>query len=137
MNWGCPKMRVGDISLSQARVASPRTLFRAWAVGVTLIALTLIPAHAAEFGTGPWVKGYTDIFGGVVPSVPGFYFRTDAYHYEGSADRTIFNGFAQLGVEEDYTATIAALTYVTPWKILGGTYAVARSEEHTSELQSR
>jgi hypothetical protein len=28
-------------------------------------------------------------------------------------------------VEEDYTATIAALTYVTPWKILGGTYAVA------------
>src|SRR3990170_7364884 len=80
---------------------------------------------AAEFGTGPWVKGYTDIFGGVVPSVPGFYFRTDAYHYEGSADRTVLNGFAQIGVEEDYTATIAALTYVTPWKILGGTYAVA------------
>jgi hypothetical protein len=83
------------------------------------------PAHAAEFGTGPWVKGYTDIFGGVLPPVPGFYFRTDAYHYEGSADRTIFNGFAQVGVEETYTATIAALTYVTPWKILGGTYAVA------------
>ena len=38
---------------------------------------------------------------------------------------TVFNGFAQIGVEEDYTATIAALTYVTPWKILGGTYAVA------------
>ena len=83
------------------------------------------PAHAAEFGTGPWVKGYTDIFGGILPPVPGFYFRTDAYHYNGSADRIIFNGFAQLGVEEDYTATIAALTYVTPWKILGGTYAVA------------
>jgi len=65
MNSGCSKMRVGDISLSQSSVAPPRTLFRAWAVGVTLIALTLIPARAAEFGTGPWVKGYTDIFGGV------------------------------------------------------------------------
>ena len=82
-------------------------------------------ARAAEFGTGPWVKGYTDIFGGILPQVPGFYFRTDAYHYNGDAERTIFNGFAQVGVEEDYTATIAALTYVTPWKILGGTYAVA------------
>ena len=81
--------------------------------------------QAAEFGTGPWVKGYTDIFGGVIPSVPGFYFRTDAYHYEGDVNRTIFDGFAQIGIEQDYTATIAALTYVTPWKILGGTYAVA------------
>jgi hypothetical protein len=83
------------------------------------------PARAAEFGTGPWVKGYTDILGGIVPPVPGFYFRTDAYHYNGDAERTIFNGFVQASVEEDYTATIAALTYVTPWKILGGTYAVA------------
>ena len=81
--------------------------------------------QAAEFGTGPWVKGYTDIFGGVVPSQPGFYFRTDAYHYEAEVDRTIFNGLAQVGVEQEYTATIAALTYVTPWKILGGTYALA------------
>src|SRR3990170_4184748 len=80
---------------------------------------------AAEFGTGPWVKGYTDIFGGVVPSQPGFYFRADAYHYEAEVDRTIFNGLVQVGVEQEYTATIAALTYVTPWKILGGTYALA------------
>ena len=80
---------------------------------------------AAEFGTGPWVKGYTDIFGGVVPSQPGFYFRADAYHYEGDVNATILNRFVQIGVEEDYTATLAALTYVTPWKILGGTYAVA------------
>jgi len=82
-------------------------------------------SRGAEFGTGPWVKGYTDIFGGILPPVPGFYMRTDAYHYEGDANRTIFNGFVQLGIEEDYTATIAALTCVTPWKILGGNYAVA------------
>jgi hypothetical protein len=29
----------------------------------------------------------------------------------------------QLAVEQDLTATIATLTYVTPWKIFGGTYA--------------
>ena len=82
-------------------------------------------ATAAEFGMGPWVKGYTDIFGGVLPSVPGFYARTDAYHYEGSVDTTIFNGRIGLNVDQDYTATLFALSYVTPWKILGGTYAVA------------
>jgi hypothetical protein len=71
------------------------------------------------------VKGYTDIFGGVLPSQPGFYFRTDAYHYNGDVDTTIFNGRIALDVDEDYLATIMALTYVTPWKILGGTYAFA------------
>jgi hypothetical protein len=90
-----------------------------------LAALGACPGHAAEFGTGPWVKGYTDIFGGVLPSQPGFYFRTDAYHYEGDADTTVFDGRIGLSVEQNYTATLAALTYVTPWKILGGTYAVA------------
>ena len=82
-------------------------------------------ARAAEYGTGPWIKGYTDIFGGVIPSQPGFYFRGDAYHYNGSADATIFDGRIALNVDQDYTATLMALTYVTPWKILGGTYAVA------------
>jgi hypothetical protein len=82
------------------------------------------PAKAAEYGTGPWVKGYTDVLGGVLPPVPGFYVRNDAYHYEGEASATIFNGRVQLGVEEQYLADILAITYVTPLKILGGTYAV-------------
>ena len=82
-------------------------------------------ARAAEYGTGPWVRGYTDIFGGVLPSQPGCYSRTDVYHYNGSADTTIFDGRIALDVDEDYTATLFALSYVTPWKILGGTYAVA------------
>jgi hypothetical protein len=115
-------MRTG---IGPGRVAALRVLLSVWVILCGVASLSLQPAHAAEFGTGPWVKGYTDIFGGVLPPVPGFYLRTDAYHYEGDADRIIFNGFAQLGVAEDYTATIAALTYVTPWKILGGTYAVA------------
>ena len=111
--------------IGPGRAADLRVLLAAGAILGGIASPSPHPAHAAEFGTGPWVKGYTDIFGGILPPVPGFYFRTDAYHYNGSADRIIFNGFAQLGVEEDYTATIAALTYVTPWKILGGTYAVA------------
>jgi len=96
--------------------------------GAVALALSLVgvcPGHAAEFGTGPWVKGYTDIFGGVIPSAPGVYVRTDAYHYNGSADTTIFDGRIGLSVEQDYTATLAALNIVTPWKILGGTYAIA------------
>jgi hypothetical protein len=82
-------------------------------------------AQAAEYGTGPWVKGYTDIFGGIVPPQPGLYIRNDAYHYEGTVNATVFNGRIALGVEENYLADILALTYVTPWKILGGAYAVA------------
>ena len=100
-------------------------LFSLCLIASSLVAASGTAAIAAEYGTGPWVKGYTDIFGGVLPSQPGFYFRTDAYHYSGDADTTVFNGRIAVGVEEDYLATIMALTYVTPWKILGGTYAFA------------
>ena len=103
----------------------PKTPLPAWALAVVLAALVSTAVRAAEFGASPWIRGYTDIFAGIVPPVPGFYFRTDAYHYNGDADATVLNGFVQLGLEQDYTATIAALTYVTPWKILGGTYAFA------------
>ncbi len=84
-----------------------------------------ISAHAAEYGTGPWVKGYTDIFGGIVPSQPGLYIRNDLYHYQGNADKTVIDGLVQLDVQQTYTADIAALSVVTPLKILGGTYAFA------------
>ena len=99
-------------------------------LGLALAACLALPpvsdlAHAAEFGTGPWVKGYTDILGGIIPPQPGLYVRADAYHYEGDVDATIFNGRVALGVDQDYLATLLALTYVTPWKIFGGTYAVA------------
>ena len=127
-NVGGPKMRalIGPIQSLLSGAKPSRVLLSVWTMIAGCAAVVYPdPSRAAEFGTGPWVKGYTDIFGGVLPPVPGFYFRTDAYHYNGDADRTIFNGFVQLGLEEDYTATIAALTYVTPWKILGGTYAVA------------
>src|SRR5262245_58663066 len=49
-------------------------------------------AVAAEFGAGPWIKGATDVFAGVVPSEPGWYSRTDVYHYNADVGTTIFNG---------------------------------------------
>ena len=94
-------------------------------VAALLASVGASAAQAAEYGTGPWVKGYTDVFGGIVPPQPGLYVRNDAYRYEGEVNATVFNDRIALGVREDYLADILALTYVTPWKFLGGTYAVA------------
>lgn len=87
---------------------------------------TLPPAaNAAEYGTGPWVKGYSDIFAGIVPAAPGLYVRDDIYNYDADASRLIFNGRVDVNVSENLTADILALTYVTPFKILGANYAFA------------
>ena len=74
---------IGELKTWLGRAKPSRALLATWAIvaGCTAVAPTE-PSRAAEFGTGPWVKGYTDIFGGIVPPVPGFYFRTDAYHYK-------------------------------------------------------
>jgi hypothetical protein len=77
-------MRIG---VGSRRTAASRMVLLACVFLGGVTAPSIQPALAAEFSTGPWVKGYTDIFGGIVPPVAGFYFRTDAYHYEGSADR--------------------------------------------------
>jgi hypothetical protein len=115
---------IGPLSCSPAKPRSAKLLICAGAFLTSSVALAPSElARAAEFGADPWIKGFTDIYAGILPSVPGLYFRTDAYHYEAFAERTVFNGFVQLGVEQDLTATIMTLTYVTPWKILGGTYA--------------
>src|SRR5678816_515619 len=71
-----------------------------------LVAMNVSSVRAAEYGTGPWVKGYTDIFGGVLPSQPGWYSRTDVYHYDGNVDTTIFNGRIANKEKEKYTATL-------------------------------
>ena len=82
-------MRTGTKS---GGAAASRVLLSACVLLGSVTVLSPHPAQAAEFGMGPWVKGYTDIFGGVLPSQPGFYFRTDAYHYQGNVDATIFDG---------------------------------------------
>jgi len=114
---------IGPFACRLSRTVASQIFLSAWAVLGVSVVLPSDTARAAEFGADPWVKGFTDIYAGILPSAPGFYFRTDAYHYEASAERTVLNGFVQANVEQDLTATIATLTYVTPWKILGGTYA--------------
>jgi len=104
------------------------TSWRHLGLGAISLCLSFLPlqsTHAAEYGTGPWVKGYSDIFAGVLPSVPGVYVRNDAYHYEGDASTLIFDGLIETGVQQKYMADILAISVVTPFKILGGTYAVA------------
>ncbi len=105
--------------------ASPFRKLSSLALAAGLMAIGASGAHAAEYGTGPWVRGYTDLLGGILPLQPGLYVRDDAYHYQGDASRIIFDGNAQLNVDQKYLADLLALTYVTPFKILGGTYAVA------------
>ncbi len=80
------------------RQANASAIGRLTGAGLALALLAGItsgPARAAEYGTGPWAKGYTDLLGGVLPPLPGLYVRNDAYHYEGDADRLIFNGKVQ------------------------------------------
>jgi hypothetical protein len=81
--------------------------------------------RAAEYGTGPWIKGTTDYLGGVLPSSPGLYIRNDVHHYAGNADLNIFSGRIHIDVDQAYLMDFPALMYVTPVKILGGTYTVS------------
>ncbi len=122
------KAMLATSSSRVARVRGMRPVARAFVAAVfSLAALAgaAVPSHAAEFGTGTWLKGYTDVFAGVIPPVPGVYVRTDLYMYQGSAEAVIFNGRIGLEVEQDMKATILGVSYVTPWKLFGGTYAVA------------
>lgn len=64
------------------------------------------PNTARVHGSG----SYTDLLGGILPLQPGLYVRDDAYHYQGDASRIIFNGNAQLNVDQKYLADLLALT---------------------------
>ncbi len=107
-------------SLSAAPISLARLAVVACAV---LLAAIPFSSDAAEFGSSPYPRGFRDIYAGVLPPVPGLYVLDDVYHYDGTANALVFNGAAQLGVEADFTADFLPLTYVTKWKILGGTYA--------------
>jgi hypothetical protein len=95
----------------------------AFAAGAALILCTPVTADSAEFGSSPYPKGFRDIMAGVMPPVPGLYILNDVYHYDGKANALVFNGAVQVGVDAKFTADFLPITYVTKWKILGGTYA--------------
>lgn len=94
-------------------------------VGAAMIAgLTHCPpAYAAEGGQSPYLKGYRDILTGLVPPEPGTYLRKDVASYTGEVDRTVLNGLIRGNLEADAVADLVALTYVTPHKLFGGTFA--------------
>jgi hypothetical protein len=104
-------MRVGIDPLRPrpARARPPGIVLAALASLVLTISVPSNPARGAEFGADPWIKGFTDIYAGILPTAPGLYFRTDAYHYEASVERTIFNGFVQLGVDQELTRFLVML----------------------------
>src|SRR5262245_27015819 len=109
--------------MSLAVTSNAGALTGAGAILISSMVFALAAANAAEFGSSPYPKGFRDIYAGVVPTVPGLYVLNDVYRYEGSANALVFNGAVQLGVEAKFTADFLPLTYVTKWKILGGSFA--------------
>ncbi len=85
--------------------------------------LTSVPASAAEAGTSPYLKGYKDFLSGIVPPAPGIYVRNDLLYYAGDIEQTTVGGRVAVGLHEWLVGDIVAPTVVTPYKILGGTYA--------------
>jgi hypothetical protein len=104
------RVAIDPLRSRPARDRLPGISLAALALLVLGIAVPSHPARGAEFGADPWIKGFTDIYAGILPTAPGLYFRADAYHYQASAERTVFNGFVQLGVEQELTATLATFT---------------------------
>src|SRR5664279_3317072 len=49
-------------------------------------------AYALEGATSAYLKGYRDSLTGLVPAVPGVYFRDDVYFYDGSIAHDILQG---------------------------------------------
>jgi hypothetical protein len=82
-------------------------------------------AIAAEAGTSSYLKGYKDFLSGIVPPEPGFYLRNDLIYYTGDIGKTVIGGRVDLNFSEWYVMNVTAGTYVSPYQILGGTYAAA------------
>jgi hypothetical protein len=80
-------------------------------------------AYAAEDGTSSYLKGYKDFLSGVLPTDPGLYLRNDVLYYNGAIDATLIGGKVRLGLNQWSVSDVISPTIVTPFNILGGTYA--------------
>ena len=98
----------------------PWCFLRVAAGSALVLAATIGSAAAMEGGQTPSVRGYRDFLSGVLPK-PGVYVREDTYIYSGTEHSTIPQG--QLRVDLNAVAHILNATVVTPYQILGGTYA--------------
>lgn len=93
------------------------------------IASLLCPAvRAEEGGSGHYMPGSTASFIDVLPGREAFGYVNVSTYYEGSAggSRELqFGGQIAANVDATVYANTSFLLYETPWKILGGQYAVA------------
>ena len=87
-----------------------------------LLLFFLSPASAMEGGQSAYFKGYRDFLTGVLPK-QGVQIRHDLYVYSGTERSTIPQGQLTLGVKQ--VSNVLGVTYVTPYRILGGDYAFA------------
>ena len=89
-----------------------------------LTALIAVPAAALEGGQSPYIKGFRDFQTGIIPVEPGVYTRIETYYYRGSA---VFHAGPRVRVTADGSnlSELVSPSIVTPWQILGGTYALS------------
>jgi hypothetical protein len=80
-------------------------------------------AHAAEGGQSSYLKGYRDVYAGIIPPYTGWYVRDDVIYYKGDVGQTVLSGRAQVGLDLTSAVNVTTMTLVTDRKILGGQYA--------------
>lgn len=100
----------------------PLSRFCAVLLATALVLVGPYGARAMEGGQSPYFKGYRDFMTGVLPS-PGVQVREDLYIYSGTERSTIPQG--QLSVGLKAVSSVLAVTFVTPYQILGGDYGFA------------
>jgi len=81
------------------------------------------PASAAEAGTSAYLKGYKDFLSGIVPPAPGLYLSNDVIYYDGSISQTTIGGRVSVNLKQWFVSDVLTPAVVTPYTILGGTYA--------------
>ena len=91
-------------------------------VGQLLFVVITNSAYAMEAGQSPYFRGFRDFMTGVLPS-PGLQVREDLFIYSGTERSTVPQG--QLTINMKTVSSVLSTTYVTPYQILGGDYAIA------------
>ena len=118
----CPVAASAQSSPSECARQQVGVAFRIFVL--CLIGYSLCPpANAAEGGTSAYLKGYKDFLSGVLPTVAGAYVRNDVIYYGGNIDATLIGGQLKLKVSQWSLSNLTSATFVTPVRVMGGTYA--------------
>jgi hypothetical protein len=118
----------GAMSIVVATFTRPACL-RSMALAVlgTMLALTPLPAFAAEVGFGTYFLGARGAFAGIVPG-PGVYYQHDVLFYRGDIGANVALPYASViaaGIKADAVIQIPTLTWVSQNQIFGGNFGVA------------